>query len=167
MTTTVTVGVAHEEELPRVGVLVAEAYVGGGFVAADSPYVAELLAVRRRWLEADLLVARDDVGKVVGTVTFCAPCTPWAEISRPGEAELRMLAVDASQQRRGIGGVLVTECLRRGRAAGAAAMVLSTTPRMVVAHRMYEGLGFVRRPERDWSPRPEVHLWAYGMVLVP
>ena len=34
---------------------------------------------------------------------------------------------------------------------------------MTVAHRVYERLGFVRAPERDWEPVPGVHLIAYHL----
>ena len=36
---------------------------------------------------------------------------------------------------------------------------------MKPAHRIYERLGFTRVPERDWSPRPGVHLYAYSLAL--
>ena len=36
--------------------------------------------------------ARDAAGAVAGTVTYVQPETSWAEVSRPGEAEFRMLA---------------------------------------------------------------------------
>jgi hypothetical protein len=39
--------------------------------------------------------------------------------------------------------------------------VISTEQEMVVAHRMYEQMGFVRSPERDWAPRPGIHLLTY------
>jgi hypothetical protein len=44
-------------------------------------------------------------------------------------------------------------------------MVLSTDPRMVSAHRLYERLGFTRLPERDWSPMEGVHLRVYALDL--
>jgi ribosomal protein S18 acetylase RimI-like enzyme len=44
-------------------------------------------------------------------------------------------------------------------------MVLSTSTAMTTAHRLYERLGFVRLPERDWSPVPGVHLLAYVLDL--
>jgi hypothetical protein len=40
-------------------------------------------------------------------------------------------------------------------------MVLSTDPRMAAAHRLYQRLGFLRLPERDWSPVPGVVLLVY------
>lgn len=154
------VGVAKPDELDRVSALVVDTYVGGGFVDPDSPYLRQLRDVRVRWRETDLLVARlDDV--VVGTVTFCLAGSRWANIAGPGEAEFRMLAVDPAAQGRGIGGLLVRECLARAAAAGATTVVISTEPEMVVAQRMYERMGFVRSPERDWAPRPGMDLLTY------
>src|SRR6476619_4304467 len=49
-----------------------------------------------------------------------------AEVSRPGEAEFRMLAVAPGAQRRGAGEALVRACVGRARALGAEALVLYT-----------------------------------------
>ena len=38
-------------------------------------------------------------------------------------------------------------------------------PRMRAAHRIYERAGFVRAPERDWSPVPGVDLVGYRLEL--
>ena len=35
-------------------------------------------------------------------------------------------------------------------------VVLSTQRTMHAAHRLYERLGFVRTPERDWNPIPHL-----------
>jgi GNAT superfamily N-acetyltransferase len=157
----VTVATAAPDEVRRAGELVVHCYVGGGFVGAENPYVASLADVARRAREADLLVARDAWGEVIGTVTYAQHATPWAEISRPGEAEFRMLAVEPASTGRGAGRALVQACLDRARDDGASAVVISTTPQMRDAHRLYERMGFVRTPERDWSPRPGVDLWTY------
>lgn len=161
MSLPLTIGVATQDELARVGALVVDTYVDGGYIAPDSPYLRSLRNVGDRWREADVLVARAPDDLVLGTVTFCLAGTPWAEISRPGEAEFRMLAVDPAVQGRGIGRALVQACLMRASAAGADATVISTTPRMVTAQRLYESMGFVRTPERDWSPRPGIDLLTY------
>ena len=76
-----------------------------------------------------------------------------------------MLVVDPVTRGRGVGELLVRTCLERARAAGKRRMVLSTDPRMTAAHRLYERLGFVRLPERDWSPLPGVQLMAYALEL--
>jgi hypothetical protein len=36
---------------------------------------------------------------------------------------------------------------------------------MRAAHRLYERAGFVRMPERDWSPAPGTTLLAYGLAM--
>ena len=153
-------GIASPDELDRVAQVVVETYVGGGYIDPASPYLRQLRNVEGRSRDSDLIVAR--LGdEVVGTVTFCRPGTPWSEISRPGEAEFRMLAVDTAFQGRGVGRALVQECLHRTAEAGAWATVISTVPSMKVAQRLYVRMGFVRTPQRDWAPRPGVDLLTY------
>ena len=99
-------------------------------------------------------------------MTFVLPGTPWAEVSRAGEAEFRMLAVSPEHRGRGVGSALAQWCVDRAREQGCTAVVLSTLPEMATAHRMYERMGFVRAPERDWWPHPRVHLIVYLLDLV-
>ena len=40
---------------------------------------------------------------------------------------------------------------------------MSTPAAMPAAHRIYEHAGFVRDPERDWSPMPGVDLITYRL----
>jgi ribosomal protein S18 acetylase RimI-like enzyme len=50
----------------------------------------------------------------------------------------------------------VRACADRARALGGRdRLVLSTQPAMRAAHRLYERLGFVRAPHRDWNPAPQ------------
>ena len=51
------------------------------------------------------------------------------------------------------------------RREGARQVVMSTLPRMEAAQRIYRRAGFVRLPERDWSPAPGIDLIAYGLVV--
>jgi ribosomal protein S18 acetylase RimI-like enzyme len=158
------VRVARPEEYDAIGELTARVYVDAGFVPADSFYLKELRDAARRAGEADLLVAEAG-GGILGSVTYCAAGSPWAELAGPGEAEFRMLVVDPAIRGRGIGTALVGECLRRARAAGSTAMRLSTQHDMVKAHRLYDRFGFRRTPDRDWSPAPEVALITYALDL--
>jgi len=92
------------------------AYVSAGHLSAEADYVTELRDAAHRAATATLLVAADDDGTLLGTVTYCAPGSAMAEVARDGEAEFRMLAVDPSAQGRGVGALLSTECVRRARA---------------------------------------------------
>jgi ribosomal protein S18 acetylase RimI-like enzyme len=92
-----------------------------------------------------------------------------ADIARPSEAEIRMLAVAHEARGRGAGEALVRACVDRARATdGCVRVVLSTQRTMHSAHRIYERLGFVRTPERDLSPVPEladITLLTYELTL--
>lgn len=146
----VTLRPAVEEDLDRVGHLVVHAYLADGLIHEDSPYLAELRDAAHRADQATVLVAIDD-GAVVGTVTLAVAGSPYAEIARPGEAEIRMLAVEAGARGRGLGEALVRAAAQHGLSHGLEAVVLTTMPAMVAAQRMYARLGFERVPERDWS----------------
>ncbi len=78
---------------------------------------------------------------------------------------MRMLVVDPAARGRGIGRTLIATCLERARAGGRSGLVLSTQAEMTVAHALYESVGFVRRPERDWSPHAGLTLMAYDLAL--
>jgi ribosomal protein S18 acetylase RimI-like enzyme len=111
-------------------------------------YDDEIRAVEERLDATDVLVAVVD-GEVVGAVTYVSdPSSRWLEWNEPGEAQIRLLAVDPSMQGRGIGEALVTACIDRAREQGLT-ILLHTTNHMPAAQRLYPRMGFVRRPERD------------------
>jgi ribosomal protein S18 acetylase RimI-like enzyme len=151
------------DELAAAGVVTVAAYRAHGM--ALSGYVDQLADTKRRYREAELLVAVDPAGTVLGTVTFCPAGSSWREIARDDEAEFRMLAVDPAAQRQGLGRALVAACLDRARAQGFRGLVLSTPRHNDGAHRLYEQLGFGRDPGRDWTPVPGVELIAYARRL--
>lgn len=153
------------EEHDVAGEVVVAAYraVPGSHMSGG--YEDELRAVGRRASEADVLVAVED-GRILGCVTFVRDASsPWAEQLGAGESAIRMMAVVPAARGRGVGAALLSACVERARAAGSAALFLHSTPLMTVAHRLYERAGFVRAPERDWSPRPEVPLLAFRLDL--
>ncbi len=162
----VTVRPARPDEYDLVGDLTVEVYVDGGLVSPASSYVTTLRDAADRAAKCDLLVAEAD-GEVVGAVAYCGPGSSYAELAGPGEAEFRMLAVREKARGRGAGTAMVLECVGRARAAGLATLRLSTQSNMTDAHRLYERLGFVRTPERDWSPVPGLKLMTYALALRP
>jgi ribosomal protein S18 acetylase RimI-like enzyme len=76
-----------------------------------------------------------------------------------------MLAVAPHAQGQGVGEALARHVIDRFREEGAVAVVLSSTPLMDPAHRLYARLGFRRCPERDWEPLPGVELLAFRLEL--
>jgi ribosomal protein S18 acetylase RimI-like enzyme len=130
-------------------------------------YGLTLADVAGRAEAAEVLVAVDDDGRILGCVTFTRPGTSVAEISRDGEAEFRMLAVAPEAQGRGIGRTLAGACLDRAGEMGLTAVVISVRDDNPVAKRLYAGLGFVPEPDRNWSPVPGVRLEAFRRDLHP
>ncbi|MDH6112731.1 ribosomal protein S18 acetylase RimI-like enzyme [Kitasatospora sp. MAP12-15] len=163
---------ALDEDLDAAGEVTVEAFVGDGHTPPGAEYVTLLRDARRRAAEAELLVAvdpadtsRGPAGRVLGCVTFAVGGTEWADIATPQEGEIRMLAAAADARGRGVGESLVRACVARSRELGLTGMAFSTRPAMSAAHRIYERVGFLRTPERDWRPRPDIELWVYSLTF--
>jgi len=162
---------ARTTELEQIGELTADVYADEGL--AGSEYLKVLRDARTRWESpaTTLIVAHDDGAEdpedILGTVVYAAPGSPWQDLATGDEAEFRMLATAPPARGRGVGEALVRNCIERAKRAGAPRLVLSTGVEMLAAHRLYERLGFVRVPERDWRPRPEMEnlLRAYVLTL--
>ncbi|MET8569732.1 GNAT family N-acetyltransferase [Streptomyces sp. NPDC004783] len=161
---------AFPSDHTALGDITADAYLHDGLLdfGESDAYLGELRDVAKRAAAAEVLVATAD-GRVLGGVTFVPSGGPMADIARPGEAEIRMLAVAREARGRGVGEALVRSCVDRARAVeGCERVVLSTQRTMRTAHRLYERLGFVRTPERDWNPLPElddIMLLTYSLTL--
>ncbi|MFD5010233.1 GNAT family N-acetyltransferase [Streptomyces chartreusis] len=161
---------AEPDEFDALGEITALAYLHDGLLdfGESDEYLGELRDVAKRAAAAEVLVAVAD-GRLLGGVTFVPSGGPMADIARSGEAEIRMLAVDRAGRGRGAGEALVRACVDRARATeGCVRIVLSTQRTMHGAHRIYERLGFVRTPERDWNPIPQlvdITLLTYELTL--
>jgi len=157
-------------EYAPLGDITAQAYLRDALLdyGEEDPYLPVLKDVAARAAAAEVLVAVDG-DRLLGGVTFVAGPGPVADIARPGEAEIRALAVAHAARGRGAGEALVRACLDRARATpGCTAVVLSSQRAMRTAHRIYERLGFVRTPERDWNPVPDLDdltLLTYQLTL--
>ncbi len=139
---------AADGEYGVLGEITAQAYLLDGLLdfGADDPYLGRLRDVAERAAAAEVLVAAAD-DRVLGGVTFVPHGGPMADIARPGEAEIRMLAVAHDASGRGAGEALVRACVDRARAVeGCTGVALSTQPAMRTAHRLYERLGFAAAP---------------------
>lgn len=153
---------ADHTELETVGRLTLAAYVANGYLVEDDFYAPQLLDARARAADGELYVAEVD-GSLAGTVTFCPEGSQFREVGREGEGEFRMLAVDPAVRRQGAAEALVRHCIARSRELGYVALVLSSLPVQVEAQALYARLGFVRTPERDWSPAPGVDLLGFRL----
>jgi ribosomal protein S18 acetylase RimI-like enzyme len=166
MTDTIVVREAVPGDFPDIAALSVAAYEVVGQLDAGEDYRTALADVAGRASEGQILVA-DDGHEVLGAVLLVRLGSAYSEIAGPGEAEFRMLAVAPHAQGRGIGERLVRACLDRARAAGADRVVISARDFVEAPLRLYARMGFVRMPERDWSPVPGVALVALRFDLSP
>jgi ribosomal protein S18 acetylase RimI-like enzyme len=113
-------------------------------------YLALLADVANRVARTVVLVAL--LGeRVVGTVTIELEGTIGDElVALPAEtASMRMLAVEPTARRRGIGRSLVDAAIERCRATGKRWLILETSEEQRVAAGLYRSMGFGRDPGRD------------------
>jgi ribosomal protein S18 acetylase RimI-like enzyme len=157
---------ARTQELEQVAQLLKEAYLQ---YQSDIPseafksYLDNIMDVRSRLPEASLIVAEID-SRLAGTVTLYlhpGKTQVWPE----GWAAIRLLGVHPAYRNRGIGQALIEECIRLCKEEGISTIGLHTTKAMDTAKRMYERMGFVRAPEFDIYPRPNIEVMAYCLKL--
>jgi GNAT superfamily N-acetyltransferase len=126
--------------------------------------VATLAALRPK----SQIVAEEN-GRIVGSVLLYPAGT---EIVRPGGGsmtlalpEVRLLAVAPSARGKGVGVLLMEECVRRARGSGATALTLHTTDMMQAAMRLYVRMGFQRFSDLDFEPAPGVTVKGFRLDL--
>jgi ribosomal protein S18 acetylase RimI-like enzyme len=162
----VRVRAARPGEWAAIGELTARVYRTAGFTPPGHPYLATLRDAAARAGAGELLLAEDDGGRLLGSATLVAGAARFADpAAGPDGATLRMLVVDPTGRRAGVGAALVRACIDRARRGGARVLWLSTEPDMRAARRLYERLGFARTPEHDWTPIPGVRLLTYALPL--
>ena len=159
---------ARETEYDEIGELMVRVYLAEGYTRTGSHYPGVLRDVAGRAATADVVVAAAEDGRLLGTVTYAGPGSPYAEVADgPDEAGFRMLVVDPAARGRGVGAELVRWCEQRARDQGVRVLRLSTQASMTAAGRLYQRLGYVRTPELDWVPEPDVELVTYAKELTP
>ncbi len=166
----ITIRLARTSEYESVGVLTVAGYDADGYLTLpdgtpDQGYAGWLRDGATRGRDGSLIVAEDG-GQLVGTATWCPPGSPFRELAKhDGQGELRTLSVLPEGRGHGVGTALVRWCIDQASDAHLSEIVLSSLPAMLPAHRLYQALGFERRPELDWSPNASVHLWGFSLNL--
>lgn len=131
--------------------LIERAFAAGPY--GHLPKSAERRAFERdtagRAASGAVLVSVDDAGRVTGSTSVLRAATPYSGVAAPGEAEVRLLAVDPAAQGAGLGEALMRSSLEAALEWGADALVLDTGAANTRAQSLYERLGFDRVPARE------------------
>jgi ribosomal protein S18 acetylase RimI-like enzyme len=156
------------EDFEEAGAVTAAAY--GEFApsgASPNPdYLDRVADVRTRVRHAVVLGAFRD-GRVVGTVTLeldgRIPGGHTRPPLQPGQAHVRMLGVDPSVRRAGVGRALMEAGLDRARRAGKSRITLETTENMGAAQKLYESMGFERGPDEVYDDGFRLRTYEYRL----
>jgi GNAT superfamily N-acetyltransferase len=130
-------------------------------------YLREIADIGGRAAKTPVLVAVEE-GRILGsaTVEMDDRVVGDDDAALPPEmASLRMLGVDPQARGRGAGRALVEATIDLARRSGKTLCVLRTTERMVVAHRLYESMGFERDLARDLVFEDGFRLVAYRLAI--
>ncbi|HEX4307941.1 MAG TPA: GNAT family N-acetyltransferase [Solirubrobacterales bacterium] len=142
---------ADESDAAAVAALWTEAYATAGPEGRREPYaLQEYFAVAAT---AEVTVAIDDDGELVGVAAIFPPGAPGQSVGGPGEAEFARLAVAEPARRQGIGRALILAATGGARRVGAEGIALWSRPYQTDAHALYESLGWRRVPGRDEDDR--------------
>ena len=97
-----------------------------------------------------VLVARDEDGRIVGTLTLVL-----YRVSSGLKGRIEDVIVDESARGQGVGEALAREGMKRASEAGVLMLELTSMPYRQAANRLYKRLGFVRKPTNVfvWWPR--------------
>jgi ribosomal protein S18 acetylase RimI-like enzyme len=97
-----------------------------------------------------VLVARDDDGRIVGTLTLVL-----YRVASGLKGRIEDVIVDESARGQGVGEALAREGMKRASEAGVLMLELTSMPYREAANRLYKRLGFVRKPTNVfvWWPR--------------
>ena len=147
---------AREDERAAVRELTLRSYAEYATVMAPSAWAALEQAVRAALASEERVerIVAERGGALVGSVLLYPPATDayGGAASRASWPEVRLLAVAPEARGHGVGQLLMSECVRRARRAGAAELGLHTSRSMQAAIQMYTRMGFTRAPEHDFQP---------------
>jgi ribosomal protein S18 acetylase RimI-like enzyme len=160
----VAVATAHSDDLEAVDSLVERVYRTPGLAPIPR---TDLRTATRRARDGVVLAAMTPTRRIVGTVTVAPARHRFEPRGGARRADLRLLAVDPSVRRQGVGEVLVRSSLAIAATNGFQQVALRTRPTMSDALRLYRRLGFLRAPELDELDPPDCPALGFARPSFP
>ncbi|MEV8337673.1 GNAT family N-acetyltransferase [Leucobacter sp. NPDC077196] len=165
MQETITIRRVRPDEYASVGAMVRAAYEGD--YPLNDEYLSEIEDVAERDATSEVLVAVDRTsGELLGTITIPRPGEWLIDDTAENEFDVRLLGVARPARGRGVGATIMRHAADVARSRGLDRVVLHTGEQMIAAQRLYERLGFVQIPEREFTIEREIgplRILSYGL----
>lgn len=168
-----TVRNANREEFESISKLMADVYANlDGFPKpSEQPAYYHLLANVGDFThdpQTDVIVALSPDNAISGAVVFFTDMKHYGSGGKATQernaAGFRLLAVDRSARGKGIGKLLVAECIARAKAQKISQLIIHSTKAMQTAWVMYESIGFERSEDLDFM-QGELPVFGFRLKL--
>ena len=162
---------AKPEEFEPIGELMVQVYSQlDGFPKKDEqPNYYEVLSNIGEFTnkpDTELLVAVSPQNKIAGAVIYVGDMKNYGSggiaPQEQNTSGFRLLVVDTSTRRSGIGKLLTKTCIQKAKNRNSGQVIIHTTLAMQIAWKMYEKLGFKRSNDLDFM---QGDLAVYGFRL--
>lgn len=118
--------------------------------------------------ETELLVAVSAMEKIVGGVVYFSAMQHYGSAGTATKEQnasgFRLLAVDSLARGKGIGKLLIQECIRKAKEKKHNQLIIHSTMAMQIAWKMYENLGFKRSEDLDFM-QGELAVFGFRVLL--
>lgn len=159
----VDIRIAQPADFEAVGQMCFESYLAGGGLTEgrDDPYGEVLRDVAPRAASGLLLVVDGPDAGPIATATVAPAGTPFAQVARAGEFEVRHLAVAPQAWGHGVADRLMDWIEDYAREQGAEGIALSVLDGNRFSTGLYVRRGYSAAPDRDWCPDGITQLRVY------
>jgi GNAT superfamily N-acetyltransferase len=164
---------AKPEEFDEIGKLMVKVYsqLDGFPKESEQPNYYKMLAGIGELTAqpaTQLLAAISGDGKIAGAVVYFSDMKYYGSggtaTTEENAAGFRLLGVDPSIRGKGIGKLLVDECIKKAKDEKLSQIIIHTTMAMKIAWKMYENLGFKRSEDLDFM-QGELPVFGFRLLL--
>lgn len=164
---------AQPPEFEEIGKLMVDVYshLDGFPKPHEQPNYYKLLANVGEFVakpETELLVAASIEGRIAGAVVYFGDIKYYGSggtaTQEQNAAGFRLLAVDPATRGKGVGKLLVYECIRKAKDKNQKQVIIHTTMAMQTAWKMYEQIGFKRSEDLDFM-QGELAVFGFRLML--
>jgi GNAT superfamily N-acetyltransferase len=155
----VTIRNADPGEFEEIGKLMVQVYskLEGFPTAIEQPNYYKMLATIGALTtnpQTELLVAATEENKIMGAVVYFGDMQYYGSggtaTKEQDAAGFRLLAVDPLSRGKGIGKLLIHQCIQKAKEKKYNQVIIHSTMAMQIAWKIYENLGFKRAEDLDF-----------------